>query len=196
MPQYRADLATSHNSLGDLLNVTDSLAEAEGEYRAGLAVFSKLGTEFPAVLPYRTGLATSYSQLGAVLADLGKWVEAEDAFRTGLTVRQKLAAEFPAVPQYRTDLATSHTYLGLLYQEQGKHEKSIEQARFSLQADPERAFTHLLLGLSLQQTGDIPGARTALTEAARLDPQFKGRLADLEKQFPPPPVAPPPREKK
>ena len=36
-----------------------------------------------------------------------------------------------------------------------------------------------------------PGARAALTEAARLDPRWKGMLAKLP---PPLPVAPPPRE--
>ena len=43
----------------------------------------------------------------------------------------------------------------------------------------------------LQQTDDIPGARAALTEAARLDPK---RFGPPPKQPPPLPTAPPPRE--
>jgi hypothetical protein len=48
----------------------------------------------------------------------------------------------------------------------------------------------VLLGELLLRTGDIPGARAAWTEAARLDKQWASMLAKL----PPVPLAPPPRE--
>ena len=58
--------------------------------------------------------------------------------------------------------------------------------------DPKFADGHALLASALERSGDIPGARAALTEAARLDKRWAPLLAKL----PPVAVAPPPREAK
>src|SRR5579871_4898341 len=60
-------------------------------------------------------------------------------------------------------------------------------ARAAIKADPKYSNAHALLGMSMQQTGDIPGARAALTEATRLDKKWEPLLAKL----PPIPVTPP-----
>ncbi len=124
---------------------------------------------------------------------MGKRAEAEDEYRKGLAIQQKLAADYPTVTRYRASLVTSHITLGVLYLNQRKHQEAIEQARFAIRADSKFPNAHALLGLVLQQSGDIPAARAALAEAARLDPRFKPLLAKLP---PPLPVAPPPREAK
>jgi Flp pilus assembly protein TadD len=67
---------------------------------------------------------------------------------------------------------------------------AIACAQEAIRINPKYPNAHVLLGVTLQQMGDIPGARAALTEAARLDPKRWGpRLAKL----PPVTVAPPPR---
>ena len=45
MPEYRQDLAESHNSLGALLDTAGRLKEAEGEYRAALGVRDRRAEE-------------------------------------------------------------------------------------------------------------------------------------------------------
>ena len=85
--------------------------------------------------------------------------------------------------------ARAHTNLGSMYLEQKNYPEAIACARAAIGANPKLANAHALLGLTLQRTGDLPGARVELTEAARLQPRFRSLLARL----PPAPVAPPPR---
>jgi Flp pilus assembly protein TadD len=90
-----------------------------------------------------------------------------------------------------TKYAPAHTNLGALDFDQKKYPEALACAREALRGDPKYADVHALLGLALQRTGDLAGARAALTEAARLDERFAPLLATL----PPGPLAPPPREK-
>ena len=59
MPQYREDLALSHNDLGILLCDLGKRAEAEAAYRQALSIQDKLATDFPAVPQYRIALGGS-----------------------------------------------------------------------------------------------------------------------------------------
>jgi predicted Zn-dependent protease len=88
--------------------------------------------------------------------------------------------------------ALAHVNLGLVYLDQGKHAEAIACARSAIGAEPKFSNGHAFLGRSLQQAGDIAGARAALTEAVRLDRKWAGMLAGL----PPLPAAPAPHEVK
>ena len=79
VPEYRRDLALSHNNLGILLSGLRKRPEAEEQYRKALAIQEKLVAEFPAVPEYRKDLAGSHNNLGDLLTDLGKRPEAEAA---------------------------------------------------------------------------------------------------------------------
>jgi tetratricopeptide (TPR) repeat protein len=114
VPQYRQDLANSHDNRGNLLAVLHKWAEAEAAYRQAMGIHEKLAAEFPAVPQYRQELALNHNHRGLVLRDLGKRAEAEDAYRQAMGIQEKLAAAFPAVPQYRQDLAYSHNNRGNL----------------------------------------------------------------------------------
>jgi cytochrome c-type biogenesis protein CcmH/NrfG len=59
-------------------------------------------------------------------------------------------------------------------------------ARTAIKVDPKYSNAHAMLSDILLRTGDISGARIALTEAARLDKRWSPTLAKL----PPIPVAP------
>ena len=89
MPDYRFELATSHNSLGHLLEGLGRQTEAEREYRESLAVRRQLVADFPAVPTYRKTLADTHQNLGIVLKHLGKPGEAEQEYREGLADRRE-----------------------------------------------------------------------------------------------------------
>ena len=57
VPDYRWGLASSHISLGQMLAGQGERAEAEAEYRAGVALAETLAADFPAVPQYRSNLA-------------------------------------------------------------------------------------------------------------------------------------------
>jgi tetratricopeptide (TPR) repeat protein len=115
VPEYRQDLANSHNNLGIVLDQPGKRAEAEAAYRAGLQIRERLAADFPALPEYRQELAASQQYLGRLLAGLGKWAEAEAAYRAVLEVNERLTTDFPAVPEYRYEPARSLYNLACLY---------------------------------------------------------------------------------
>ena len=85
-------------------------------------------------------------------------------------------------------LASAHYNLGLVHLNQKHYPEATACARAAIKAVPTYANAHALLGDLLLRTGDVTGARVALTEAVRLDKKWEKLLAKV----PPPPVAPPP----
>jgi serine/threonine protein kinase/Tfp pilus assembly protein PilF len=132
VPDYRRDLARSHNNLGNLLADLGKGAEAEQQFRKALAIQEKLAADFPAVPEYRRDLARSHNNLGLVLKELGKRAEAEKQHRQALDIWEKVAADFPAVPEYRSELASSHNNLGVLLAGLGKGAEAQQQYRKAL----------------------------------------------------------------
>ena len=132
VPEYRLDLAASHNSLGLLLAGLGKRPEAEEQYHTALAIQVKLAADFPDIPTYRQELARSHNDLGAVLVDLDKRPEAEKQYRLALAIREKLAADFPTLPAYRQDLAASHNNQGNLLVGLGKRPEAGEQYRNAL----------------------------------------------------------------
>jgi hypothetical protein len=120
VPEYRLDLASSHNDLGILLAETGRRGEAEAAYRAALALHQPLAAAFPAVPQYHQLLAHTHNNLGILLKDMDRAKEAEAAYRDALALYQPLAADFPAAPQYRRDLARSNLNLGTLLEDTGR----------------------------------------------------------------------------
>jgi tetratricopeptide (TPR) repeat protein len=126
VPEYRSDLARSHNNLGLLLKARGQRTEAEEQSRKGLAIREKLAAEFPSVPEYRSDLAWSHTNLGVLFSDRGQRTEAEEQYRKGLAIREKLAAEFPGVPEYRVSLGGSYCNFGQLISDGGQSGESLD----------------------------------------------------------------------
>jgi serine/threonine-protein kinase len=126
VPQYRQDLARTHNNLGALytdLGRRTGPDSAESSHRAAVKIFQKLAADFPNMPEYRQDLGESYNGLGILLADLGRETgpdSAESSHRAALAIRKALANEFPDVPEYRQDLAETYSNLGELLHNLGR----------------------------------------------------------------------------
>ena len=95
MPEYRQDLALSHNNLGNLLAGLGKRPEAEQQYRKALTIQEQLAADFPAVPAYRQDLAISHNSLGVLLAGLGKRPEAEEQYRKALAIQETAGRRLP-----------------------------------------------------------------------------------------------------
>jgi tetratricopeptide (TPR) repeat protein len=104
VPQYRQELAMTHNNLGLLLQATGRVAEAEKAYRQALQLYERLVAEHPQVPQYRQELAMTHNNLGVLLKATGRADEAEKAHRQALQLRERLVAEHPQVVGYKVDL--------------------------------------------------------------------------------------------
>jgi serine/threonine protein kinase/tetratricopeptide (TPR) repeat protein len=181
-PDYRRQLAASHNNLGGLLRELGKHPEAEAAYRQALALQEKLAADFPAVPEYRGDLARSHNNLGSLLRGLGKRAEAEASYRRALAIREKLAADFPAEPVYRQDLAGSHYSLGILLRELGNRAAAAadrralairEKLAAEFPAVPayrrDLARSHSNLGILLAEWGKRPAAEAAFRQALAIE---------------------------
>jgi len=80
--------------------------------------------------------------------------------------RRAVAAP-PALPGRPAMNAVARTILGFVLQREGRHAEAIEELRAAVTARPNDTVGWGLLGLSLLQTGDRPGARSAFMELKR-----------------------------
>jgi serine/threonine-protein kinase len=182
VPDYRRDLARSHNNLGKLLAELGKRPAAEAEYRQAIALQEQLAAEFPTVPAYRRDLARSHNNLGLLLAELGKRPEAEAEYRRALALLERLAAAFPTVPAYRQLLAGSHSNLGLLLAELGRRPQAEAEYRRALALQKQLATDfptvpeyrmslakkHNNLGNLLAELGKRPAAEAEYRQAIAL----------------------------
>jgi serine/threonine-protein kinase len=130
-PEYRKDLAASHNNLGNLLNTVARLSGpdgAEAHARASLDVYEKLVADYPNVPDYRVRSAMSENNLGNRLNSLGRRVgpdSADSHHRAALVLQEKLAAEFPNIPQYTVALGGSYCNMGNTFRDDKKPDASL-----------------------------------------------------------------------
>jgi tetratricopeptide (TPR) repeat protein len=193
VPQYRQELANSHNNLGNLLRDLGKRAEAEVAHRAALKLREELAAQHPELPRYRQDLAASHNNLGVLLYDLGRSAEAEVAYRAALKLREELAAQHPAVPEYRQDLARSHNGLGALLYQLGKLPESEAACRAAVKLQEELAaqhpavlkyrqdlaISHLNLGNLLGQLGRSAEAEAAYRAALKLQEELAAQHPEL-----------------
>ena len=156
--------ALAHNNLGVAL-------DDKGDKEGAIMAYKEAIQLDPKYVP-------AHYNLGIALKDKGDVEGAIAAYKEAIQLD----------PKY----AEAHTNLGAIYLGQKKYAEAIGCAREAIKTDPKFSNAHAMLGSALQRSGDITGARAALTEAARLDKRWAPLLAKL----PPIPVAPPPREVK
>jgi tetratricopeptide (TPR) repeat protein len=107
-PEFRHDLARTHNNRGLLLRATGRLQEAEKDLDQALTIRKQLATDFPGRPEFQHELASSYSNRGNVLLEAGWLPEAEQYFGQALSIQKQLVANFPKRPEFRHDLAKAH----------------------------------------------------------------------------------------
>ena len=206
-PQFRLELALSHNSLGAVLRGANRRpTEAESAYVEALAILKQLAADFPTERGYRQGLAGIHNNLGNLLFDTGRQAEAESAYAEAMAIRKQLVAEFPADPDptVRRALAQSHNNLGWSLHSAGRLKEAESAYRDALALQKQVAaefpnrpeFRQLLaliytnLGNVLHDTERLKEAQAAHTEALTIykqlvaefpnRPEFREGLAGAE----------------
>jgi tetratricopeptide (TPR) repeat protein len=104
-PEFRLDLAGSHNNRGLLLRDRGRLKEAEQDYAEALRIKKQLVADFPSRPEFRQTLAKSHNNRALLLRDRGRLKEAEQDYAEALSLYQQLPADFPSRPEFRQELA-------------------------------------------------------------------------------------------
>jgi len=146
VPDHRSDLASSHTNLGELLKNQGKGADAEEQFKKGLALREKLAADFPAVPDYRRDLAGSHHNLGVLLADLGKRAEAEEQTRVAA------GKQGPAAEGFRQG---SEGHGGHHVRARAAHEEQREERRAVVELALEREeHERVARGGQAEQAGD------------------------------------------
>ena len=186
-PEFRQQLAGSHNNLGSLLHDTGRPKEAEAAYRDALALHKQLAADFPTRPEFQHELAGGHNNLGLLLHDTGRLKEAEAAYRDALALQKQLAADFPANPAFRRQLAASHNNLGSLLRDTSRLKEAEAAYRDALaiqkqlaadfptvpQFRSDLAASHNSLGVLLvRDTGRFKEAEAAYRDALAIQKQL------------------------
>jgi eukaryotic-like serine/threonine-protein kinase len=200
-PEFRQQLAASHNNRGMVPHATGRLKEAEQDWNEALSICKQLVADFPTSPEFRQELANSHGNRGVLRRETGRLNEAEEDFDQVVSIRKQLVAEFPSRLEFRRVLAGSHHNLGILRRDAGRFKEAEEEygqalsiykqlaADFPSRPDFRRrlAASHLMRGTLLRTTGRLQEAETdcgqALTIYTQLaadfpnQPELRGELA-------------------
>src|SRR5262249_45084914 len=130
-PEVRDDrvhLAWNYDGLGQILQATGQVNEAEKAYRQALAIWERLGRDGP---EREYALRDGARLLGAIaglLAAAKRTREAEEAYRQAQANWEKLVADFPGEPGYRSQLLGILGTLAENLLQQGKHAEAAKVA--------------------------------------------------------------------
>jgi tetratricopeptide (TPR) repeat protein len=177
-PEFRQELARSHNNRGGLFYTLDRLKEAEEDFDQALTMQKRLVADFRTRPEFRQELARSHNNRGGLLYTMRRLGEAEKAYDQALAIQKQLAADLPARPEFRQELAASYSNRGLLLSETGRPqqaEQDFDQALSmyrqlvaDLPTQPDLwnglAGTCLNLALLHQQRGNWAAAKRLLLE--------------------------------
>ena len=112
VPEYRGELARSHDALGLLLYDLGRHEEAEAAFRTGLKIYEQ---PLP-ILRRSRGESQRFGHvpqptwaLGSL--SVGKYAEAEKSLRAAQRLYVQLVADLPNEPLYRNNIAANHLNL-------------------------------------------------------------------------------------
>ncbi|MFO0877702.1 MAG: tetratricopeptide repeat protein [Gemmataceae bacterium] len=185
-PEFRQDLARSHNNRGLLLNGTGRLKEAEQDHNAAVEIKKELAADFPTRPKFRQDLAQSYNNRGALLKDTGQLKEAEQDYNAALGLYKQLVADYPTHPGFRQDLAQSCHNRGALLKDTGRLKEAEQDYDAALSiykqlaADfptylefrQELASSYNSRGTLLQDTGRLKEAEQDYNAAVQIQKQL------------------------
>jgi tetratricopeptide (TPR) repeat protein len=100
-PEFREDLAESHNNRGVLLSNTGRLREAERDYDEALSIRKQLAAEFPNQSELQNDLAGTCVNLAKAYQQQGNWAAAKQLLLESRPHHQAALKANPRHPTYR-----------------------------------------------------------------------------------------------
>src|SRR5262249_26815589 len=204
VPQYRLELARSHNNLGYLLAGLGKRAESEAAYRQALAILEKLAADFPAVPQYRQDVAVWNEYASVLLLDrnddgyrevckrvlerFGKTKEAEEKYLVARILslapnqvadpRETIKRVQEVVDQKSEQGWYRHTLAVACYRAD-RFEEAVGQCEQSMKRDPDwggHVVNWLLLAMAHQRRGHAKEAQEWLDKAVQwIDKASEGK---------------------
>ena len=174
--EYKADIATTLNNLGNLLRKTNDLKQAQDYYEKALQIRRELAKQNPG--EYLPDVAVSLNNLGNLLSNTNDLKQAKDHYEEALQILQELAKQDPE--EYLPNTAITLNNLGVLLRNtndlkkaQDYYEEALQIRRELAQKNPEKykpdvATSLNNLGNLLKHTNDLKQAKDYYEEALQI----------------------------
>jgi eukaryotic-like serine/threonine-protein kinase len=155
VPDYRFELAKTHDNIAEVLQSTKGRTAAEPERVLARDIYRDLAAAYRDNDDYRLRYALSLDLLGVYLAETGKREEAITAIRDSVGLLQKLAADDPYDPDVQRHLGQRLVNLGILLAREGQD------------AEAETTYARAIAVLSgaVQRWPALDSARKSLIDA-------------------------------
>jgi eukaryotic-like serine/threonine-protein kinase len=190
-PEFRQQLADSHNNLGLLLHGMGRLKEAELAQNNALVVRKQLADEFPNRSKFRQELAWSFNNLSTVLEAMGRLKEAEPGYLAAIALQQRLREDFPARSEYRHDLARHKYNLGNLLRACGRlkeaemaFSESLDLRKGLVTEFPRRPELRYLVARTQVNLGNVLATTGRMKEADSVHAEALTLLKQLAAEYP------------
>ena len=174
--EYKADIATTLNNLGNLLRNTNDLKKAQDYQEEALQIRRELARKNPEA--YLPDVAASLNNLGNLLRNTNDLKKAQDYYEKALQIRRELARQNPEA--YLPDVAESLNNLGVLLSDtddlkkaQDYQEEALQIRRELARQNPEAYLPKVAtslnnLGSLLSITNDLKQAQDYYEEALQI----------------------------
>jgi tetratricopeptide (TPR) repeat protein len=184
VPDFRSELARSHQDLGTLLRDQGRGAEAEAAYRAALALRQELADEHPAVPDYRINLGDSFRTLGSLLSEQGE-PAALEWFAKAIATLEPIHRSDPRLVTARRGLCNSHAGRARALARLDRHAEALADWDRALALDDGAARTQIRLGRAdaLARTGAADQARAAADDLAAAPQLSAANRYDLARVY-------------
>jgi len=155
IPDYRFELAKTHDNIGEVLQRTKGLKAAESERAKAREIYRDLASSHRDNDDYRLRYALSLDLYGVYLAETGKRDEAIASIGESVALLQKLAGDDPYDPDVQRHLGQRLVNLGIL------------QARDAQDAEAEATYARAIavLGGAVQRWPALDSAHKSLIDA-------------------------------
>jgi non-specific serine/threonine protein kinase/serine/threonine-protein kinase len=180
--EIQRELATTLDTVGDVLGQSGEQAEQLAAYKRSLAVREALLAADPKGALSRRGLATSYHRIASVLVDQGKYQEALVLWCKESELFEAVWKESPSDTRAQRNVALSYKYMGGTLERLEDRSAALELYRKAVAldearsaADPTNAaakidlsFSYGALGQCRAGMGDLDGAVQTYAKALQI----------------------------
>ena len=123
----QAQVAKSHEGIGDMLALLGDVNGAHEAYRESLEIRERIADADPADLEKRRQKAIALLNMGAAELALGRAAAARDHYDRSLALREQLVAEQSGDERLQRDLSTAYMRIGGRLEESGDYEQALEK---------------------------------------------------------------------
>src|SRR5271166_1669962 len=173
LPQNASEAKAYYLSLaGDKWLTFGSLANANADYQASLAIRERLAKADPGNADWQRDLSVSHNKIGDVRQAQGDLAGALASYQASLAIAERLAKADPGNADWQRDLSVSRNRIGDVQRAQGDLAGALASYQASLairerlaKADPGNAYWRRDLSVSHERIGDVRQAQGDLAGA-------------------------------